>query len=158
MLRLALAAVAGLALFWLYAVGVVLGFWPPAWRPAGVPRSAHFVTMVEQQTWFDCVADMARNIDHCRAWDGRGEPIADGDYQLLGENRAATAEELRPAWVVSALTKDGRQISYAILQFEYDHRNSSSRPLVLAGFQDCLKAGWSGRDVVHFSGCEERLR
>jgi hypothetical protein len=49
--------------------------------------------------FFDCSVDVARNVNVCRAWDTDGNLIAYGNYRLDGENRAATAFELRPSAV-----------------------------------------------------------
>jgi hypothetical protein len=94
--------------------------------------------MVEEQMWFDCIPDMARNVDHCRAWDNRGDLIADGDYQLYFERRAATASELLPSLVKGAA---GRYSGLVIYQFEYDRHNTFSRPLVLVSAINCIKFG-----------------
>jgi hypothetical protein len=148
------AALAATALMFVYIFGVVVGFWPPIARPRGVPASAHFVSMVEEQTWFDCSADLARNVDHCRAWDGSGKLIADGDYQLFAEKRAATASELRPIRVERFLTTSGRPLPVLIYQFEYDHRNSHSRPLVLVGARDCIQGDPAATSGWGFAGCD----
>jgi hypothetical protein len=152
-LKIAFAALAATTLTFAYAVGVILGFWPPIGRPRGVPASAHFVTMVEEQTWFDCTADMVRNVDHCRAWDGTGRLIADGDYQLFGEDRAATAPELRPTKVLVIPTRSGLPLPILIYQFEYGHRNSHSRPLVLVGAKDCIQGDPTAPYGWRLTGC-----
>lgn len=153
----ALGGILAVLAFFTYLAGISMGICQPLVRPRGVPRSARYVN-VEEETWFDCAADTARNVDHCRAWDGTGRLIADGDYQLLDEKRAATSQELRPTWVVRGETKGGQVVAFAILQFQYDHRNSLSRPLVLTGFQDCLVADRIGLNVIRFHGCERLLQ
>ena len=79
-----------------YLIGVSLGFWQPLTRPSGVSTSAHYVDAFKSAAWFDCSVDGARNVNVCRAWDAGGNLIAYGNYRLDGENRAATAFELRP--------------------------------------------------------------
>lgn len=95
-----------------YKLGIVLGLWQPATRPASVSESAHYVSLVEDGTWFDCRVDSKRNVDVCRAWDANGKLIAAGDFRLEGENRAAEKSELHPSWVA---TSDGR--AYMIYLF-----------------------------------------
>ena len=84
----------------IYYSGILFGLWQPLIRPQGVPRSAHYVSLVEEGTWFECYLDARRNVDVCRAWDAGGRPIVRGDFSLEGENRAATEAELRPSHVV----------------------------------------------------------
>src|SRR5882672_4171905 len=79
-----------------YNFGVVLGFWPPLTRPRPVTASAHYVSMIEEGTWFDCSVDSKRNVDTCKAWAPDGRLIASGDFRLEGEDRAATRIELKP--------------------------------------------------------------
>jgi hypothetical protein len=91
------------AVMWLlYVLGVTFGLWQPLTRPAGVAASAHYVSQVEDGTWFDCTVDDHRNVDHCQAWDYSGRLIAQGDFRLEGEDRAASKAELRPSSVASS--------------------------------------------------------
>ncbi len=83
----------------LYHAGIVFGLWQPLRRPPGVSPSAQYVSLVEEGTWFDCSVDSARNVDVCKAWNSDGQLIADGDFRLEGENRAATKSELHPTHV-----------------------------------------------------------
>lgn len=93
--------VAGVYLIWvLYHAGIILGFWPPLMRPPGVSQTAHYVSLVESGTWFDCNVDVERDVNICRAWDSNGRLLADGAFRLDGENRAATEQELRPSNVI----------------------------------------------------------
>ncbi len=55
--------------------------------------------MVEDGTWFDCRVDVRRNVDVCRAWDDTGRVLANGDFRLECQGRAATELELRPSGV-----------------------------------------------------------
>jgi hypothetical protein len=82
-----------------YHAGVVFNFWQPLRRPQGVSPSAHYVSLVEEGTWFKCYVDSKRSVDVCKAWDADGRLIADGDFRLEGENRFATKSELRPTHV-----------------------------------------------------------
>ena len=82
-----------------YNIGVGFGAWQPLTRPSRVPRSAHFVSTLKDETWFDCRVDEGRGVDVCRAWDEKGRVVADGDFRLEDEDRAATASELRPSEV-----------------------------------------------------------
>ena len=110
-LTVTIAAAAGATLFLLairlaYTIGVGLDLWQPLTRPAGVPRSAHYVSTSKESAWFDCWVDTPRNVDVCRAWDEEGRLIASGDFRLEDEDRAATASELRPSMV--NIGRDGR--------------------------------------------------
>ena len=97
---LAIAIAIGLVLLWpLHTAGVVVGLWQPLTRPPSVSRSARYVTLVEDGTWFECIVDTSRNVNKCRAWTSEGLLIADGEFQLEDENRAATQEELKPSRV-----------------------------------------------------------
>jgi len=52
--------------------------------------------MIETGAWFDCSVDSERNVDVCKAWDPDGCLMANGDFRLEGEDRAATTLELKP--------------------------------------------------------------
>jgi hypothetical protein len=42
-----------------------------------------------------CIAEIAKNVDHCELWDDyTGEGVS-ADYQVRGEARAATEQELQ---------------------------------------------------------------
>lgn len=82
-----------------YLIGVDLGLWQPFSRPIGVSSRARYIPTMKTEAWFDCSVDHIRNVDTCRAWDETGNLIAFGAYRLDGENRAATANELRPSMV-----------------------------------------------------------
>jgi hypothetical protein len=82
-----------------YTLGRWLGTWQHPIRPPGASQSAHYVSTGEEATWFDCWVDTRRDVDVCRAWDTHGRLIANGDYRLEDEDRAATATELRPSLV-----------------------------------------------------------
>ncbi len=84
-----------------YSLGVAFGFWQPLTRPSSVSASAHYASQLEDGTWFDCSVDLKRNVDVCKGWDSYGRLLANGDFRLDGEDRAASAAELRPAWVDS---------------------------------------------------------
>ena len=85
----------------LYLIGVGFGLWQPLTRPVGVSARARYISTMKTEAWFDCSVDNKRNVDTCRAWDDSGNLIAFGNYRLDGENRAATARELRPSAVAS---------------------------------------------------------
>jgi hypothetical protein len=87
------------AAFPVYHLGIALSLWQPLIRPRGVSASAHYVSIVEEGTWFDCHLDFKRNVDVCKAWDPDGRLIVDGDFLLEGENRPASESELRPTHV-----------------------------------------------------------
>jgi len=95
---LALAVAAWLV----YVFGVAFGLWQPLTRPRSVSASARYVSSIEDGTWFDCSVDSKRNVDFCKAWDFEGHLIADGDFRLEGQDRAATNAELRPSFVISS--------------------------------------------------------
>lgn len=98
-LGLAMAtAVLGYAL---YLTGLWFDLWQPLIRPRGVSSNARFVHVGEGSTWFECSVDSKRNVNPCRAWDSYGKLLADGDFQLVDESRAATVAELRPSMVGS---------------------------------------------------------
>lgn len=96
----------------IYIQGVIYGIWQPLNRPPNVSAKAHYVSWIEDGNWFDCSVDHERNVDVCKAWDSNGRPMADGDFRLDGENRAANESELRPSDVD---VSDGR--TYAIYLF-----------------------------------------
>lgn len=85
-----------------YVIGVMLGFWQPLTRPRLVSPAAHYVSWVEDGTWFDCAFDSKRDVDVCKAWDSNGRPLANGDFRLECLGRAATSAELRPSFVSSS--------------------------------------------------------
>ncbi len=109
-----------------YLVGVDLGFWQPLTRPAGVSARARYVAAFYFGAWFDCSIDSARDVDVCRAWDSKGKLIAFGDYRLDGENRAATALELRP----SDVQPYPQHPNLAWIYLYGDHWNTRGRTLV----------------------------
>jgi len=116
--------VTGLASIWpAYILGIAFGLWQPVTRPAGVARRAHYVSSIEDGTWFDCSVDSVRNVNRCRAWDFTGKLIADGDFRLEGEDRAATAAELKP----SSVTSSG---GHAYMIFLFGRAGARSRVLV----------------------------
>lgn len=90
-----------LAIRFVYPLGIALALWQPLIRPAGVSKSAHFVSTFEDGTWFDCSVDTPRNVDICRAWDEGGRLIANGDFRLEDEDRAATPSELHPSMILA---------------------------------------------------------
>lgn len=103
--RIMLSAVAilSIAATWpVYILGVVIGLWQPLTRPSAVPSSAHYVSSIEDGVWFDCFVEPRRNVDTCKAWDFGGRLLADGDFRLEGEDRAANSAELRPSAVISS--------------------------------------------------------
>jgi hypothetical protein len=97
----------------IYENGVWLGFWQPLIRPPGVSKSARYISLVEEATWFDCQVDLKRDVDVCRAWKEDGRLIVNGDFRLEDENRAASKSELRPSRVLL----DAGMRSYMIYLF-----------------------------------------
>lgn len=83
-----------------YLIGVSLSFWQPLTRPIGVSARARYVDTFKSASWFDCSIERTKDVNVCRAWDSDGNLIAFGNYRLDGENRAATARELRPSTVL----------------------------------------------------------
>ena len=146
-------AVVAVVLWWpvryLYAVGVVLGVWSPIIRPSGVPGSAHFVTLVDEQTWFDCSIEENRNVNHCMAWDSSGRLVANGDYQIMGENRAARPSELRPSLVKRDMSEKGRGQAVVIYLFGKD--GAFSGRLVLVQYVRCIEFNQLG--ATDLSAC-----
>ena len=106
-----------------YIFGVVFGLWQPWTRPFGVSSSARYVSWIEDGTWFDCAVDSKRNMNVCRAWDSSGRLLADGDFRLECQGRAATKAELRP----SSISSSGGHC-YAI--YLYGKEGARSRSLV----------------------------
>lgn len=82
-----------------YDLGVRFGLLQPLTRPGTVSTSARYVSLIEIGTWFDCYVDSKKDVDVCKAWDSDGRLLADGEFRLEGENRAATRSELRPSRV-----------------------------------------------------------
>jgi hypothetical protein len=64
-----------------------------------VSARARHVFLWESAAWFDCSADRERDVDVCTAWDDSGRLLANGDFRLEDENRAATPGELRPSTI-----------------------------------------------------------
>lgn len=107
----------------IYIFGVVFGIWQPMTRPTGVSSTARYVSWIEDGTWFDCAVDSKRNVNTCKAWDSDGRLLADGDFRLECQGRAATKAELRP----SAVSSSGGH-GYAI--YLYGDKGARSRTLV----------------------------
>jgi hypothetical protein len=80
-----------------YRSGILLGWWNPLVRPAGVSATAQYVFTWESATWFDCSIDARRDVNVCKAWSSDGRLVAAGDFRLRDENRAARKYELRPS-------------------------------------------------------------
>jgi hypothetical protein len=80
-----------------YLIGISLNLWQPLTRPSGVSKRARYVDTFKDAAWFDCTIERTKDVNACRAWDVHGRVIALGNYRLDGENRAATAQELRPS-------------------------------------------------------------
>lgn len=85
-----------------YIVGVAFGIWQPLSRPSDVSSAARYVSWIEDGTWFDCAVDSKRNVNSCKAWDSSGQLLADGDFRVECQGRAATKAELRPSFVSSS--------------------------------------------------------
>ena len=95
-----LVALAGIGGYCAYWFGIMSGWWNPITRPMSVSRTANLVVCgFESAEWFDCRYDRARDVDVCKAWDTSGKLLADGDFRLKGENRAALPEELHPSGI-----------------------------------------------------------
>lgn len=86
-------------LWFVHSLCVALGIWQPIVRPKGVSSSAVYVSLLEDATWFDCTIDVRRDVNICKAWSWTGQVIADGEFRLETESRAATKKELRPSLV-----------------------------------------------------------
>jgi hypothetical protein len=126
------AAVALIALMWpIYKFGVVFGVWQPFTKPPGISSAAHYVSWIEDGTWFDCAVDLKRNVNTCKAWDSDGRLQADGDFRLECQGRAATNAELRPSSVSSS---GGR--GFAIYLFGKDGARSQTLVPVTNGRQN----------------------
>jgi hypothetical protein len=117
----------------IYIFGVTFGLWQPLTRPLGVSSTARYVSWIEDGTWFDCVVDSKRNVDTCRAWGSDGRLLADGDFRLECQGRAATEAELRPSSVDSS---GGR--GYAIYLFgEQGARSRTLLPVTSENQNPC---------------------
>ena len=77
----------------------VIGAWGSDSRPRGVPPDAKLVSLIVSGTWFEYSFDPVRNANKVRAWDLRGQLLADGYFRLEDENRPATNSELHPSLV-----------------------------------------------------------
>lgn len=97
-----IVGVAAVVAWPIYLLGALLGLWQPWTRPPGVSATAHFVSSIEDGTWFDCEVDAIKNVNRCKAWDYQGQLVANGEFRLEGTNRAATRSELRPSSVISS--------------------------------------------------------
>ena len=68
----------------------------PSVRPAGIPLDALWVGGADGGAYVRCAVDLARNVDRCEAWnDSTGNLAESGDYQVRGQARAATEQELK---------------------------------------------------------------
>jgi len=82
-----------------YHIGVTYNLWQPLTRPANVPARARFYATPNDEAWFDCTIDRARDVNPCTAWDSDGRVIARGKFRLIDKHRAADASELHPSMV-----------------------------------------------------------
>ena len=113
--------------FFVYPFGIVFGLWQPVVRPAGVSARAHYVSMIEDGSWFDCSIDEGENVNFCRAWDYQGRLRAEGEFRYEDEPRAARRDELHPSLVA------GRDTIY--LFGGPDHRDAFAHALYRVGTQ-----------------------
>ncbi len=97
----ALVAMSSAAAPVVYKLGIAFGLWQPVRRPRGVSPAAQYVSWIEGGTWFECSADMKRNLDFCRAWDEDGRSLGSGAFRIECEDRAATQDQLRPSSAIS---------------------------------------------------------
>ena len=116
-----------------YQFGIALRFWPPLTRPPGVSRSARYVSLFDMGTWFDCAVNASRNTNTCKAWSRTGQLLADGEFQVENENRAADASELRPL-LVSCDKKDGKLVKVIYLAGQ---KGNFSKRLIAVDNQKC---------------------
>jgi hypothetical protein len=64
-------------------------------RPARVPETAVWNGGADGGVWVDCREDIKRDVNICAVYDEwKGELIIDGDFQLVGKNRAARRDEM----------------------------------------------------------------
>lgn len=76
-------------------LGPATGF-APKQRPVGVPLDAVWVGGADGGAYVRCAVDAARNVNHCEVWnDSTGNLSEHGDYQVRGQARAATEQELK---------------------------------------------------------------
>lgn len=68
----------------------------PSVRPADVPLDAAWIGGADGGAYVRCSVDSARNADHCEVWnDNNGDLVESGYYQMRGQARAATEQELK---------------------------------------------------------------
>ena len=118
------SAIAMLVAPFAYRVGVVFGLWQPVTRPPQVPNAAHYVSSIEDGTWFVCTLDSSRDLNFCKAWDPYGNVLADGEFRIECQGRAANLLELRPSRVSRSAGK-----TFAI--FLYGADGSESGPTLV---------------------------
>ena len=98
---LVLVAMASASVPTAYNLGIAFGVWQPLRRPHGVSPAAHYVSWIEGGAWFECSADMRRNLDFCKAWDEDGRALGSGAFRLECEDRAVSRDQLRPSGAIS---------------------------------------------------------
>jgi hypothetical protein len=83
---------------------------PPTHRPNAVPANAVWAGGPDGGSYFLCTVDQARNVNPCTVWNEEtGEVMANGDFWVSGQDRAATSDELKYRWY------DGRVIGMQVL-------------------------------------------
>ena len=72
---------------------------PPRHRPSGIPPNAVWAGGPDGGSYFLCTVDSGRNVNPCTIWNEEtGQKILSEDFWVSGEDRAATAAELKYAW------------------------------------------------------------
>jgi len=103
---------------------------PPRQRPSGVPPNAVWAGGTDGGRYFLCTVDEPRNVNPCKVWnDETGQIIANEDFWVSGEDRAANSAELKYGWY------DGERIGLQIVTSEGRYlaleRASGLKPITL---------------------------
>ena len=118
-------------------VGVGPDYSPPH-RPSGVPPNAVWAGGPDGGSYFVCGVDMVKGVNPCTVWNDRsGAVIVSDDFWISGQDRAATAGELRFGWY------DGAVIGLQVVTADQKHLTLQSE----GSFGLCRKHGqllWSG--------------
>ncbi|HLK64256.1 MAG TPA: hypothetical protein VKU19_12500 [Bryobacteraceae bacterium] len=128
----------------------------PRHRPNSVPANAVWAGGPDGGSYFFCGVDMERGVNPCTVWnDETGSVIVSGDFWISGQDRAATADELRFGWY------DGSVIGLQIVTPEKRYLTLQSvkaiRPFTVCEVVANL-AVFSGKEIAVLGRLDKRDR